>query len=137
MKKNQTLAEFISSRRENIGLSQRGLCAKSNLDINIIERVESGQDLFLSTTVRQKLAKGLKVEAKIIKSLEKSPEERIISEDAIEEIKFNILEGKLEGNICPVCGRGLICRISNMFDLENNPVSHPKARCSSCPFQIR
>ncbi|OGI19670.1 MAG: hypothetical protein A2255_04700 [Candidatus Melainabacteria bacterium RIFOXYA2_FULL_32_9] len=135
----RTLAEFVSSTREDIGLSQKGLSNRSNLDISVIERIESGQELFLATSIRQKLAKGLKVETKKIKSLEKQPQihNNEPSPDYIEELKLRILAGQLSGNICPICKSELICRLAEMLDLQDNLVQHPKARCSKCPFQIR
>ena len=36
------------------------LIKKSNIDISVIELIENGQDLFLDTPTRQKLAKALK-----------------------------------------------------------------------------
>ena len=132
-----SLAQFVSTTRENIGLSQKGLANKSNLELSIIEKIESGQELFLSTTIRQKLAKGLKIDGKVLKALEKQPDTRKFSQEYIEELKLRIKEGQLSGNICPVCKSELVCRIAVMYDLEDNPVKHPKARCSKCPFQIK
>lgn len=138
MKNKETLAAFISTTREKMGLTQQGLAFKANLDLAIIENIESGQELFLATSVRQKLAKALNQESKKIKSLEKEqklPNEILL--DAMEEIRLKILEGKLTANTCPVCDSELICRISKMYDLEDNLIRHPKARCSKCPFQIK
>lgn len=132
-----TLAEFISTTREEIGLSQKGLSRKANIDLSIIENIESGQDLFLSTSIRQKLAKALKVENLTIKSLEKQVQEPEISIEYIEELRQRIIASQLNNHICPVCGSELICRIAEMYDLEDNLIRHPKARCSKCPFQIK
>lgn len=133
-----TLAQLISTTREKFGLSQSGLANKANVPLEIIENVESGQDLFLPSTVRQKLAKALRLELHQLKSIEKQPSVRKeIPADYIEELKLRILEGQLVNNACPVCGSELICRVAVMQDLEDNIVKHPKARCSKCPFQIR
>jgi len=132
-----TLAEFVSSTRDNLGLSQKGLAAKANINLATIENIESGQELFLSVPVRQKLAKALKVESRYIKSLEKQPKEPEISMEYIEEVKLRIISGQLNGNICPVCKSELICRVAELYDLEDRLIRHPKARCSKCPFQIR
>lgn len=138
MESTKTLAKFISTIRENSGYSQKGLADRANLDLNIIESIESGQDLFLSTSVRQKLAKALKIDSIQIKTLEKEPQVvKTIDQDYIEELKLRIVEGQLEGNICPSCRSELICKTVEMYDLENNPTKAPKARCSSCYFQIR
>lgn len=138
MKNNQTLAQYISSIRENLGLSQKGLAIKANVELEIIENVESGQDLFLSTSVRQKIARALKLETRKIKSFEKQPlSPNEVSLEHIEELRHRILSGQLTNNACPVCGAELICRIEEMYDLEDNLIKHPKARCSKCPFQIK
>jgi transcriptional regulator with XRE-family HTH domain len=134
---NTTLAEFISSTRDNLGLSQKGLARKANIDLAIIENVESGQELFLSTSIRQKLAKALKVDNRIIKALEKQPQEPEMSIEYIEELRQRIIAGQFNGHVCPVCKSELICRVAEMYDLEDNLVRHPKARCSKCPFQIK
>ena len=140
MKKNETLAQFISTTRENMGYSQKGLAVKANVDISIIDDIESGRDLFLATATRQKLANALKIHANRIKELEKLPE---MSEkdfelaDKIEGIKSDILNKGLKGYTCPVCNSELVCRVSVMYDVEDNIIRHPKASCSKCPFQIK
>lgn len=140
MKKNTTLAQFISETRENKGYSQKGLSVKANLDISLIEDIESGQDLFLATPVRQKLAVALKLDARKIKSLEKIPktsEKDFEIADKTEEIRLRILEEGLKGHSCPVCNSELMCRVSVMYGVEDNIIRLPKANCSKCPFQIK
>ena len=53
----ETLARFIQKKRDNLGLSPKGLAMASNLPLETIEDIESGKDLFLSVTVRQILQK--------------------------------------------------------------------------------
>ena len=72
--KNKSLAQFVSETRESVGLSQSGLAKKSALPLNTIEDIEGGQELFLASTVRQKLAKGLKLNPQDIKLYEKRPD---------------------------------------------------------------
>lgn len=131
-----SLAQFVSQTREKIGLSQSGLAQKSSLPIELIESIESGQELFLATTIRQKLAKGLKLNTRDIKPFEKEYEENLPIAEVIEILKIEILQGEKDLD-CPQCGEKLICRIEKMYDLEDNLIKHPKARCSKCPFQIR
>jgi transcriptional regulator with XRE-family HTH domain len=135
-----TLAEFITTTRENLGYTQKGLASRANLDLSVIEDIESGRELFLPPSIRQKLALALKVSAKRIKALEKQPETSVKDfeiADKTEEIRLNILEKGLKGHKCPACGSELICRVAVMYDLEDNMVRHPKAVCSKCPFQIK
>ena len=131
-----SLAQFVSQTREKIGLSQNGLAQKSTLPLEIIESIEAGQELFLATTIRQKLAKGLKLNTRDIKPFEKEYDENLPIAEVIEVLKIEILQGEKDLD-CPQCSAKLICHIEKMYDLEDNLVKHPKARCSKCPFQIR
>ena len=134
----ESLAQFVSKRRESVGLSQSGLAKKSNLPIKTIEDIECGNELFLATSVRQKLAKGLKVELSEIKKYEKPYDVAFVSDAKyIDDLKIKILAGEGDDCFCPVCGEKLVTRIAQMYDLEDNLQLHPKAHCPKCPFQIR
>ncbi|MEI7474358.1 MAG: hypothetical protein WCK67_06220 [bacterium] len=134
----KTLAQFITDVRENAGMSRTGLAKSANLDIEIIDRIETGQDLFLSTVERHRLARALKLEHTVIKLHEKEPViPGEVPKGAIDTLRVKILAGELEGNACPSCKSELICRIALMHDLEDKPVYHAKARCSKCPFMLR
>ena len=138
MDEGKSLAQFVSERRENIGLSQTGLSKKSNIPLKMIEDIESGNELFLATSIRQKLAKGLKLESAEIKKYEKTVDVSLVTDAKyIEDLKIKILAGEGAECICPVCGSKLITRIAQMYDLEDNLQLHPKAHCTKCPFQIR
>lgn len=131
----QTLAKFIQTKRNELGLTVKGLAIAANVSITDVEEIEEGKILFLPVTTRQSLAKVLKCEAQDIKKLEKDISENIISPEIIESLKNLILNGA-EGLKCPKCGAPLVTRISKMYDLEDNLVLHPKAHCTKCPFQI-
>ncbi len=138
-KKYDNLAQFVSNRRENLGLSVIGLARKCNLEDSTIINIESGLELFLSVTVRQKLAKGLKCSLDEIKLYEKNEDYNFVSYDKIESLKNEILDNannKAYVGICPVCGSKLIVRIAKLYDLDDNLVLNPKARCTKCPFQL-
>ena len=49
----KTLAQFIQHKRDEIGLSPKGLAKECNLPLNYIEDIEAGKELFLPVTVRQ------------------------------------------------------------------------------------
>ena len=135
-----SLAQFIVSKRESMGYTREDLADKSSLDISQIQSVEEGTDLFLATTVRQKLAKALKIENKEIKKYEVKTDFNLTKDDKINEIKELILLNSTNPDFeinCPVCGSKLITRIAKLYDLEDNLVLHPKARCSKCPFQLK
>lgn len=136
---SKSLSEYIRETREKTGFSVQGLAKKSGLTIEQIEDIEAGKDLFLPATIRQKLAKGLKLNPADIKKYE-----RIIldiydsvSAEYLQDIKTAILEGNTENLRCPVCGSKLNTRIMHLIDLDNNIALHPKAQCSKCSFQVK
>ena len=141
VRKYDNLAQMVSSVRDKLGLSQSGLAKKCNLSLEQIESIESGQELFLPPTVRQKLAKGLKLNLLEIKMYEKNfgntPLEDFMLDAQTEDyIKQAILEENTDNLRCPSCGSKLNTRIARMYDLEDNLVLTPKAHCTKCPFQI-
>ncbi|MCQ2958303.1 MAG: helix-turn-helix domain-containing protein [Candidatus Gastranaerophilales bacterium] len=137
MSEDTTLAKFISDLREKQGFSQVGLARKANLDLKVLEDIEGAQEFSLSVVTRQKLARALKVEPRTIKKYERVPEKAKPDEGYIETLKENILAGYLDDNLCPMCGAVLVCRVAEMYDLENKLIRHPKAHCTKCPFQIK
>ena len=103
-----------------------------------IEDIESGQELFLASTIRQKLANALKIKPAELKRYEKHPDLSLMPDtEATVFIKNQILANDVADLQCPVCGSKLITRIAKMYDLEDNLVLVPKARCTTCPFQIK
>ena len=132
----KSLAQFVQQKREKLGLAPSGLAKKCHLELTLIEEIEAGQELFLPTTVRQSLAKGLKCSLDEIKAHEKDFENRFADEETINVLKQRILNEEPD-LICPKCGSKLVTRIAEMYDLEDNLMFHPKARCSKCPFQIK
>ena len=132
-----SLAQMVSAVREKLGFSQSGLAKRCNLTVQEIESIESGQELFLASTVRQKLAKGLKLNLLEIKMYEKSSLEDFKLDFQTEDyMKQAILEGNTDNLRCPSCGSRLVTRVARMYDLEDNLVLTPKAHCTKCPFQI-
>lgn len=131
----KTLAQFIQKKRDDLGLSPKGLAMACNLPIETIEEIEAGKDLFLSVTVRQSLAKVLRCNPEDIKALEKDFTTDLVSPKMIESIKELILNGA-GGLKCPRCGAPLVTRIAKLYDLEDNLMLHPKAHCSKCAFHI-
>lgn len=132
----KTLAQFVQKRRDDLGLSPKGLAMRCNLDVNLIEEIEAGKELFLAVTVRQNLAKGLKCNPEDIKQLEKDFDTHYLADETIiESLKELVLNGA-GGLKCPKCGSPLVTRIAKMYDLEDNLVLHPKAHCTKCVFQI-
>lgn len=135
---NITLAQFISSEREKLWLTQEDFAEKANIDLKLLQDIESGMETFLSPSVRQRLTRVIKTEARVIKKYEKEPPKKFdVSQEYIEELKQRILDGQLKGNICPVCKSELVCRVAELEDIYGNPTRDPKAHCSKCTFQLR
>ncbi|MBR2430076.1 helix-turn-helix transcriptional regulator [bacterium] len=131
-----SLAEFIQQKREKAGYSVYGLAEKASISIEVLEDIESGQELFLPVTIRQKLARVLKCSPEEIKKYEREYQFEVVPFETIEELKSKIL--KRETNLrCPLCGEPLITRIAKMQDLEDNLIYQPKAHCVKCVFQIK
>ena len=138
-KKYDNLAQFVFHTREKSGLSVSGLSKKCNLEEDVIQNIESGLEIFLSVTVRQKLAKGLKVTPNEIKIYEKNENYNFTSKEILDNLREDILNNannKYYSALCPVCGSKLNVRIAKLYDLEDNLILHPKAVCTKCPFQL-
>ena len=136
---NKSLSEYIRENREKAGLSVIGLSKKTGLTVEQIEDIEAGKDLFLPATIRQKLAKGLKLLPADIKEYERillDPYDTI-SENYIRMTKQAILDGETDNLRCPICSSKLQTRIVRLLDLEDRIALHPKAQCTKCSFQIK
>ena len=132
----KSLAEFITERREKIGYSIYGLADRASIPIETLEDIESGRELFLPVTLRQKLARVLKCSPNEIKKYEREYEFDVVPFETIEDLKSRIL--RRETNLkCPLCGEPLITRIAKMHDLEDNVIHQAKAHCVKCVFQIK
>ncbi len=132
----KTLAQFVQQKRDELGLSAKGLAMKSGIELSEIEEIESGKELFLPVTLRQNLAKVLKCHPEEIRRLEKDFRNDLVSPQVIESLKELILNGA-GGLKCPRCGADLVSKVEKMYDLEDNVVYHPRAHCTKCVFQIK
>lgn len=136
-KKDISLAMFVREARENIGLSSALLAKRSNLSEEQISDIESGRELFLSSTVRQKLAKGLKLNPSDIKIYEKDVNISFgVTSDFEDYARVKMMAGETDDLRCPVCSSELTFKIVKRYDIEDNLVLHYKASCKKCPFQI-
>lgn len=134
----KSLAEFVRETRENIGFSRELLAKRANLAEEIISDIESGRELFLSSTIRQKLAKGLKLNPSQILPYEKSIRFSIEDTSGFEdEIRVKMQLGETKDLKCPLCGSDLVFKTVKRYDLEDNLIIHHKASCVKCPFQIK
>ncbi len=131
-----TLAQFVQRKREALGLTPLGLSKKCNIASAIIEEIEAGRELFLSVTVRQNLAKGLKCTCEELKLLEKDFLMEEVPIEVMDVLKQRILNGETE-LYCPKCQSLLKVRIEEMYDIEDNLIYVPRGYCTKCVFQIK
>lgn len=131
-----SLAEFIQTKREKSGYSIYGLADRAAVPVELLEDIESGRELFLPVTIRQKLARALKCSPSDIKKYEREYEFEIVPDEVVDSLKQKILNR--ETNLkCPLCGEPLVTRVAKMYDIEDNLVLQPKAHCVKCIFQIK
>lgn len=134
-----SLGQFITHKRESLNLNREELARLSAIELEQIQSIEEGLDLFLSSTVRQKLAKALKIDNKEIKLYEIKTDFALAKNSVMDSIREAILLNSNNPDFeinCPVCNSKLIVRIAKLYDLEDNLILRPKARCSKCPFQL-
>ena len=119
-----SLAQFVVSKREELGLSQEDLSEKSSLTIEQIQSIEQGLDLFLPSTIRQKLAKGLKVDNKEIKLYEVKTDFTLSKNAQMDSIREAILLNSQNPNFvieCPVCALPILSVCSSRQRTWNLP----------------
>ncbi len=135
---NISLAQFVREAREKIGLSVTLLAKRCNLTEEEISDIECGKELFLSVTIRQKLAKGLKINLSDILKYEKKVEINYYAANKEFEdyAREKMMSGEGSELRCPICGSELICKVVKRYDAEDNLILHYKASCKKCPFQI-
>ena len=105
-----SLGQFVALKREELGLSQEDLANKSSLTIEQIQSIEQGLELFLASTIRQKLAKGLKIDNKEIKLYEIKTDFNLVKNSQMDSIREMILLNSQNPNFvinCPICGEKL------------------------------
>ncbi len=133
-----TLAQRVQHFRESLGITQSRLAELANLPIEQIQDIESGIELFLSPSVRQKLSRVLKIRAIVLKIVEKAPQlpPSSLSQEGRDHYIEEMLHYPHETYPCPECGAPLVVRLFHRRDLEDNPLVEVKANCSQCLFKI-
>ena len=135
----KTLASRVSYLRDGRRLHIAELAHQARVSIELIEDIEAGIETWLPTSVRQRIARVLKVDPNILEEVEvknEINEDKKIPEELVERIKDQILNGENKFT-CPSCKSNLKVWIQEGFDLNGNLVKSPKAHCTVCIFQIR
>lgn len=136
----KTLAARLSFIRNARKIHIAELSLQARIPIKLLEDVEAGIETWLPTTIRQRIARVLKVDPNILEEVEvKKTNEDINKEpplELLERIQEEILSGVKNIN-CPICGNKLRVWIQEGFDLNANSIKTPKANCTVCVFQLK
>ena len=137
----KTLASRVSFLRNARRIHIAELSHEARVPINLLEDIESGIETWLPTSIRQRIARVLKVDPNILQEVEVKNEikEEFLKEpplELLERIQEDILSGVKEIN-CPICQSSLRVWIQEGLDLTEQPVKTAKAHCTNCVFQLK
>jgi len=135
-----TLGSRVTFLRNARELHIAELSREARVSLKLLEEIESGIETWLSVSIRQRIARVLKVDPIILEEVEI----KIIDEDLfkamphelIKKIEESILSGEKE-IYCPLCKNLLRVWIQEGFDLNENPIKSAKANCTECLFQLK
>ncbi len=136
-----TLAQRVRYLRDVRDMTQRQLAAKAIVDVDLIQDIETGIELYLSPAVRQKIARSLGVLSEVIKEVEKVPpaeHHTVIEERQTKSVGLlDAIQRNHKGNyFCPDCGGSILVRIFNRRDMNDDPIDAIKANCTQCLFRL-
>lgn len=136
-----TLAGRVFQIREFRNMTLVDLAKDSNLTHARIQDIESGMETWLSSPVRQRLAKALNVEPVLLQEVEyrpaahKHPELTEVPAAVYEELSEKILAGQTDLK-CPRCRSELRSYVKQGIDLQEQPIHFATAHCVKCPFVL-
>lgn len=137
----KTLGSRVLFLRNARRLHIAELSHQARISIKMLEDIEAGIETWLPTSVRQRIARVLKVDPNILEEVEIK---KLFSEEQMKypsyEVTERIQEQILSGNSnisCPVCKNPLRVWIQEGFDLNNELIKSAKAHCTVCVFQLR
>ena len=137
----KTLASRMSFLRNARRIHIRELSHEARVSIELLEDIESGIETWLPTSIRQRIARVLKVDPNILEEVEVKNEmkEELSKEpplELIERIQEDILYG-VKNIPCPICQSPLRVWVQEGFDLNRNSIKTPKAHCTVCVFLLK
>lgn len=137
----KTLASRVSFLRNSRRIHLEELSVHARVSLKLIEDIEAGIETWLPTAIRQRIARVLKVDPKILEEVEVKNHygENLPKEPPLElaeRIQEDILSG-VKNIKCPLCENTLKIWIQEGFDLNDRPVKIAKAHCTVCIFQLR
>lgn len=137
----KTLASRVSFLRNARKIHIAEFSHLARVPLKLLEDIEAGIETWLPVSIRQRIARVLKVDPNILEEVEVK---NTIREDLVkapplelqERIQEEILSGIKEIN-CPVCGNPLRTWIQEGLDINEQPIKTPKAHCTVCVFQLK
>ena len=137
----KTLASRVAFLRNARRIHITELSLRAKISIELIEDIEAGIETWLPTSIRQRIARVLKVDPNILEEVEikNFDEENFPKQpplELVERIQEDILSG-VKDIQCPLCQNPLKVWIQEGLDLNEKPIRTPKAHCTVCVFQLR
>lgn len=135
----KTLASRVYYLRNARQIHIAELSSQARVPLQLVEDIEAGIETWLPVSIRQRIARVLKVDPKILEEVEVKKikqEDKHIPLELIERIQNDILSGA-KNLKCPSCQSPLKTWIQDAFDLNDLPIKIPKAHCTVCLFQLR
>ena len=136
----KTLASRVSFLRNKRCLHIAELSHQARVPLELLEDIEAGIDRWLPTSIRQRIARVLKVDPNILEEVEIKDSnlnfETVISQKSIKKIQDEILFSMKEIK-CPLCNSLMRTWIQEGFDLNGVPIKSAKGHCKICVFQLR
>ena len=137
----KTLASRVSFLRNGRRLHIAELAYQAKVSMEFIEDIEAGIETWLPTSVRQRIARVLKVDPFILEEVEvKNKASEDLSKtppaELIERIQEEILSD-VQDIKCPLCGNKIKSWIQDGLDLNGLPIKSVKGHCTVCVFQLK
>ena len=137
----KTLASRVSFLRNARRIHIEDLSIRAKVSLKLLEDIESGLETWLPVSIRQRIARVLKVDPNILEEVEvkniqcedlpRNPPLEL-TEKIQEEILLHVKSIK-----CPICGNPLKTWIQEGLDLNERSIKTAKAHCTVCIFQLR
>lgn len=137
----KTLASRVSFLRNLRKFHIAELSHEARVSIKLLEDIEAGIETWLPTSIRQRIARVLKVDPNILEEVEvkKNIDEDLPKEpplELVERIQQDILSG-IKDIKCPICQNPLRVWTQEGLDLNEQLIKTPKAYCTVCVFQLK
>ena len=132
---SQTLAQLLADARYKLHLSESQLAEEAMISEQLVLDLEAGVERVVSPLIRQRLARALKLSPLQIARLAASTGQPNRGGTIPLKLQQQIWANPTAKHLCPSCEGGLVVRLFERYDLENNLIKTIKAHCSQCIYQ--